>query len=168
MRRAKDILETQDELQEMFDYDPDTGEFCWKINPKGPVSAGDIAGRIHHTGYRVVKLKGEMWAAHRLIFKYMAGEEPEEIDHINRIKDDNRWCNLRAADRSLNGVNCAKKNMKKSARKTCIYRGVRWQGSDDTWRWSVTRNGNVIAKQGYKYPEDAYYGRQEYLRSIGE
>src|SRR4029077_7435541 len=43
---------------------------------------------------------------HRLAFLWVNGEWPrEEVDHVNRVKDDNRWANLREATRSENTVN---------------------------------------------------------------
>lgn len=46
-------------------------------------------------------------SVHRLVWKAFNGEIPEglEIDHINRVKDDNRLSNLRAVTRSDNQRN---------------------------------------------------------------
>jgi hypothetical protein len=54
-------------------------------------------------GYLVVSILGEKYYLHRLIWKLVVGVEPTEfIDHINGIKDDNRWDNLREASSSQN------------------------------------------------------------------
>lgn len=50
-------------------------------------------------------IKGEQFRAHRIIFKWVHNEEPEEIDHINGIRDDNRIENLRACSRRENLLN---------------------------------------------------------------
>lgn len=47
---------------------------------------------------------------HRLIFLYMTGTLPKYVDHKNRKKDDNRWCNLRETTKSQNGANMVRKN----------------------------------------------------------
>lgn len=47
-----------------------------------------------------------MHAEHRLAFLYMTGAWPaDQVDHINMVRDDNRWANLRQADQSLNQRN---------------------------------------------------------------
>lgn len=35
----------------------------------------------------------------------MTGEWPDQVDHINGIRDDNRWCNLRDVDNQGNAKN---------------------------------------------------------------
>jgi hypothetical protein len=51
-----------------------------------------------------------IFQAHRLAWIYMTGEWPEEqIDHINRMRSDNRFCNLREATASQNVRNSARK-----------------------------------------------------------
>ena len=50
--------------------------------------------------------RSEQYSAHRLARLYQTGWwPPAHIDHVNLDKADNRWSNLRAATRSLNGAN---------------------------------------------------------------
>jgi AP2 domain. len=42
---------------------------------------------------------------HRFAWYYTYGEIPNIIDHINRVRDDNRICNLRNVDRAQNNKN---------------------------------------------------------------
>ncbi len=68
--------------------------------------AGSKAGTTSHDGYWRLLVKGKQQLSHRLAFFYMTGEWPKEhVDHINRIKLDNRWCNLREATASQNNRN---------------------------------------------------------------
>lgn len=104
-------------LNECFNYDPDTGVLSWKTRPvhhfKPPYlnrwnvkNAGNIVSTISHYGYIVVGIDGVKHPAHRVIFKLMTGLDPAEyIDHINNIKNDNRWSNLREATQSENERN---------------------------------------------------------------
>lgn len=62
-------------------------------------------GSYDKDGYLIMKIKGKQYKAHRLIFAYFNGYFPKEIDHINRVRDDNRIENLREATRSLNNAN---------------------------------------------------------------
>ena len=67
--------------------------------------------------------------SHRLAFLYMEGYFPEnDVDHINRIKDDNRWCNLREVFRSCNMRNC---DMMKT--NTSGITGVRFNKFNQKW-----------------------------------
>lgn len=99
---------TQIELKELLHYDPIRGTFTWLKSPSatGRVEIGREAGYLHKKGYiRIGIWKHQYWA-HRLAFLYMTGEWPKgEVDHKNKLKDDNRWDNLRRATRSQNASN---------------------------------------------------------------
>ena len=79
-----------------LEYCPETGCFT-----RGGVRAGSDKGN----GYRRVYYKGKVWAEHRLAFHMMEHPVPDLVDHINRNPSDNRWENLRPADRRLNTLN---------------------------------------------------------------
>jgi HNH endonuclease len=106
------LLPSQDYLRECFDYDPETGALTWKSRPRehfatkeawavwNARSAGRPAGWSDKEGYRIVGLVSH-FKAHRLIWKWMTGEEPpDDPDHSNRDRGDNRWDNLRPATRA--------------------------------------------------------------------
>lgn len=91
---------TFERLIQSLDYDPDTGIFLWKRYSGNKVAGSD------HQGYVRIKLDGKQYMAHRLAWFYTEGYMPEnEIDHINRKRDDNRFCNLRHVTRSCNAIN---------------------------------------------------------------
>jgi hypothetical protein len=93
-------------IRELLDYDPETGHLTWRVDRAMRVRAGDRAGYSDYSGYITIRINGTNYQAHRLAWLWMKGEWPEEeIDHINRIRDDNRWSNLREANRSGNVVN---------------------------------------------------------------
>jgi len=61
------------------------------------------AGTVLATGYRVIRVDGYRYLAHRLAWFYVYGAWPvSEIDHINLLKDDNRISNLRDVSRKEN------------------------------------------------------------------
>lgn len=45
---------TRDELAKLLEYDPDTGAFRWKVNRRGTAKAGQEAGHINASGYRII------------------------------------------------------------------------------------------------------------------
>jgi hypothetical protein len=101
----KDIK--QSELKEILHYEPTTGIFKWKVSNNNRINVGDVAGSINSdTGYHRIKINAKSYFAHRLAFLYMTGEfPPEQCDHINHSKDDNRWINLRLVSHQDNQRN---------------------------------------------------------------
>ena len=101
---------TQAEVAEILSYCPDTGVFTWKVSRRGgKAKAGQEAGHINPRGYRVINLVGAKFKAHRLAFLLMTGDWPtQHVDHINGVKDDNKWCNLREVSNGINAQNLKK------------------------------------------------------------
>lgn len=85
---------TREELRKIIRYDPDTGLFTR--------TDGSPCGYVMNTGYREISVNNKKWLAHRLAFVYMEDSLPKYVDHVNQIKDDNRWCNLRPCSHAEN------------------------------------------------------------------
>lgn len=98
---------TAEELRKLLDYKKETGRFFWIQTPRSHRRrAGEIAGSVHHRGYRVIFLLGRSYAEHRLVWLWMTGKWPKNsIDHINGTRDDNRWKNLRDVPIAVNSQN---------------------------------------------------------------
>ena len=93
---------SQAELHAMLDYNPETGEFRWKIYRAPNAQPGMLAGNKTSKGYHKIRVELGISPvfAHRLAWYYVHGYMPDysrmlEIDHINGVKDDNRISNLR-------------------------------------------------------------------------
>ena len=55
-----------------------------------------------------MQIDGKLYKVSRLAFLYVTGSWPENlVDHINGIRDDDRWCNLREATFQQNAQNKA-------------------------------------------------------------
>lgn len=96
---------TQAQLKAILHYDPESGIFTWIKPTHAKIHVGARAGSLMKDGYRRVRILGKSYAEHRLAFLYMTGEMPPEVDHDNRVRNDNRWKNLRAADSCKNKQN---------------------------------------------------------------
>ena len=89
---------TAERVRATFDYDPDTGIFTRLVEARsgrggGHLSAsiGDVAGHQRRDGYIAIKIDRIAYKAHRLAWLHVHGEwPPNEIDHINGDRGDNR------------------------------------------------------------------------------
>ena len=104
---------TQQILKESFDLSSD-GKLVRKKNT-GKAKIGTSSECKDKNGYIVIGFKGKTHKAHRLVWLYAYGELPKgPIDHINRIKDDNRLENLRVVSYSQNRQNISVQSNSKS------------------------------------------------------
>ena len=100
---------TAEKLRERLDYDPETGVFTWRVKPRQKSIIGH-AGHLSKTGYVYISVQKKSYPAHRLAWLYTYGCWPhKEIDHINRVRSDNRIANLREATRAENCANRKKR-----------------------------------------------------------
>ena len=146
---------TQSRLKELLHYNQNTGEFLWLKTVNSRAMFGSIAGYDNPAGYSYIRVDNTGYLAHRLVFLYMEGAfPPDQVDHINRDKHDNRWCNLRHADRYLNHSNKCTNNK---------FIGVYWRKGRDRW-CARTRNVNGRHKiiGSFKTHLAACYARHAY------
>ena len=141
---------SQAQLKEVLEYNPDTGLFTWKKTFRNRVVVGSVAG-CKNKGYIVIKINRKRHLAHRLAYLYMAGKFPENlIDHINHIRDDNRWTNLRDATTSQNQANRVKQKNNTSG-----YKGVRWNKTTKKWCARIRYMNKDIHIGVYTTPQEA-------------
>lgn len=111
-------------VREVLDYDPLTGVMRWRISDRYR-RRDQMAGRRTAKGYLVVSFRNYKFLVHRIAFLIMTGAMPDVVDHINGIKTDNRWCNLRPSSAAENAQN--QRNAKRINKVGLI--GVRRRGS---------------------------------------
>lgn len=153
---------------DLISYDPDSGKFSWKylVGVTGKIFSGS-PGWINCDGYlRFNDGRSEIFA-HRLAFEVMNGQAlPDDIDvdHMNGVRDDNRWCNLRQVVRTQNCMNAGLKSNNTSGHK-----GVYWDNSRGQWcaeikaygqRWRLGRfNSLEAAVQARMAKEAEVFGK---------
>lgn len=76
---------------------------------------------------------------------------PDQIDHRNRTRDDNRWDNLRPADNSVNQA-----NVLSYANNTSGFKGVSWCASEGKWRAQLMHRGKRILSKDFISKQEAY------------
>lgn len=152
---------TQKELKDVLNYNPKTGIFTWKIHSwKNKI--GSAAGSLNGWGYVLIAIKQKSYLAHRLAFLYMTGCLPKNnVDHINRIKYDNRWLNLRNATYSENRLNTGMRSTNTSG-----YRGAYKNNVTGNYQARAFLNGGSVSLGTYKTAKEANDAYENYARLI--
>lgn len=140
---------TQDRLRELFRYDPETGDFL-RIKGVKKAAAGVIAGTKDLNGYITISVDCRRYYAHRLAWMYTHGVLPKQIDHKDRNRSNNRLCNLRAADNSLNGANKLKPSASGQR-----FKGVRKMKGTNRWMARIKHGSKEVHIGTYATEEDA-------------
>ena len=141
---------TVDLLNELFDYDKETGDLIWKVRKAKRVKVGDIAGHIESTGYKRLMINAKSYLVHRIVFLMHKGYLPKTIDHINGDRLDNRVENLRAVTANQN-----QHNRKINSNSTSGFKGVSWCKTHKHWRAAIKLEGKKINLGRFKTPEEA-------------
>jgi len=147
---------TVERLRQVLDYEPQTGLFKWRERVARCVQIGDVAGcREKRIGYVTIGIDGDVYKAHRLAWLFVTGAWPKKyIDHINGVKHDNRFENLREVFEDGNSQNVRKPNKRN---KSGFIGVIRFQ---KRWRASITVNKKTKYIGDYDTPEEAH---QAYL-----
>ncbi len=155
---------------QLLRYEPETGRLFWRPRsaaffadtPK--VSAAGQASRwnakhaeketflgVNKLGYRVGKIFRRHYSAHRVIWVMQTGAWPAgEVDHADTDPANNRWDNLREADRSDQEA-----NKKVRSDNTSGFKGVSWSKRDGKWTTKLKYRGVCYSLGSYTNVEDA-------------
>ncbi len=140
-----------EELKSVLGYRHETGEFHWIKPTNRRIAAGAAAGALTDNGYLAITINGKKHLAHRLAwFVFYGTIPPEYIDHVNRIKTDNRISNLRLATMAQNAENREARSDNKSG-----FKGVSWCKNKKMWSAQIQRNGKNIHREFFTSKEDA-------------
>ena len=129
---------TQERIKKLLSYDPDYGVFT-RLTSAGGFVKGTKAGSNHNAGYLRIGIDGREYLCHRLAWLYVTGELPKQIDHINHIRTDNRWCNLRSVDSQENHKNTS---IRKDNKSGAI--GVHWNKEKKRWGSQININKKTV------------------------
>lgn len=139
-------------LNRLLFYDAETGRLWWRkrslcdcasvhaMNMWNARSAGKEAFTARHPrGYRIGAIKNKSYIAHRVIWCMVHGEWPDQIDHINGERSDNRLFNLRSVNNATNH-----KNVGIPSNNTSGVSGVSWSKKERKWLARITVEGDEI------------------------
>ena len=160
-------LPLQETLKELIDYYPETGELIWRIRTDDLKWSKRWAGKpaldgLDKYGYKRGKLLGKYALSHRIAWKWVIGEDPEHIDHINGDKSDNRFCNLRSVTRSEN-----MQNRKKHTNNKTGVTGVYWHSNHKRWVAAISTGGRRRTIGYFKTIDEAKEARAKAEEEYG-
>ena len=159
---ASDLI-TAERLRALLHYDPETGVFTWRVSRHHP-RAGVEAGYRRSDGYMEIRLDGRgsrHYRMSRLAWLYVTGEWPAaEIDHIDGVRANNRWSNLREATPSQN-----RWNGKTPKHNTSGFKGVSWHRHRGKWVANINAHRKRQFLGEFDTPWQAY---QAYLKRAAE
>lgn len=132
-------LPSQKFLRECLRYNRRTGKLFWRKRPLSHFVSEGMRRRWNNRyagleaftqktdeGYLRGAIYKRTYLAHRVIWKWVTGEEPPPIlDHIGRDESDNRWGNIRPATQVQNCMNRE-------------HRGISFDADQGKWRARIT------------------------------
>ena len=121
-------------LSKLF-YEPTTGNIRW-------INNGNIATTKTKNGYLEVSamengIRYRMFA-HRFAIMFMGKKLPEQVDHQDHDRTNNKWTNLKSSCKKHNA-----KNMSKTKANTSGVTGVVWDKRRNMWKAQIRFNEKV-------------------------
>ena len=129
-----------DYLRAILDYNPEIGVLTWRARPIEHFKslracrswnarfAGIEVGGVGGRGYKQMRIDYMRYQTHRITYFMHHGVEPDNIDHINHDKQDNRIENLRSVTHEEN-----MKNRSLQSNNTSGVIGVCWFKNLNKW-----------------------------------
>lgn len=136
-------------LRKLFDYDPSTGVVTRLVCTANRQTVGEQVGAPGARGYLQATIHSEKYMLHRLIWMWVYGAWPaHKVDHINRVRSDNRLTNLREV---THAENCHNQSL--STRNWSGFTGAAWDKSRCLWVASIGINGKQLHLGRFLTPE---------------
>ena len=148
MAKASPI--TAELARQLLRYEPEAGKLFW-VQRSREMFANQNAFTMWNTryamkeafttvdgrGYRVGAIFDRLYRAHRVMSLIVTGEWPtDQIDHINGVRVDNRWINLRAVSNTEN-----QRNQFRRTDNTSGVCGVHWRKDCQKWSADIKVDG---------------------------
>lgn len=160
--RAKGILYWRKRSPDMFtgnNYHSGKSQ-CDMFNKR---YAGKIAGTAKSSkGYCVIGIDKQVYLAHRVIWLLEYGNWPNQVDHIDGDKTNNRLGNLRSVSGKENQRNMAISRINRSGTS-----GVDWHRQAKRWRARINASGVSIHLGLFTSKSDAVLARKKAERRLG-
>lgn len=170
-----DRLPDQKTLKQLLDYDPETGKLYWKARPREMFSSdrswnawnkrfagAEAFTAVNPDGYRYGTINKTTHRAHRVIYCLVSDQIPDQVDHINGDRSDNRWANLRGVSQVENS-----RNMRRSPRNTSGVTGVHLNKKLNKFQSYIRADGKLQHLGLFETMEAAVAARRNAEATLG-
>ena len=124
---------SQKRLKRHVHYNPENGLFTRILDHRGRIVSIPLFPVPHSAGYLRMRIEGKMYFLHRLAIRYMTGDLPNVVDHLNGDRADNSWTNL------SNGTQ--RENMRNKEYNRAGTGGVHFNRTRRRWIATFTKDG---------------------------
>ncbi len=180
LKYANDSMPSIAMLRACVAYDSDSGVLIWNRRPIEHFTSARAAAiwntkyasqpvKKRSRGYVIVCItvdrKEHGCRGHRVAWALTTGAWPDHlVDHVNGVRDDNRWANLRSADDTINQWNKSFCSRNKSG-----FKGVHRHSQNSNFVAQIKVGAKVTHLGCFETPEAAYsvYRKKE-LAARGE
>lgn len=148
-------------FHELFFYDPVTGNILQK-KKRPKIQIGTIAGALTPKGYRYIQVQGRKYPAHHLVWFFETGSLPAlSLDHIDGIKSNNHFSNLRQVTTKQNNEHRGKQKNNSTG-----YKGVTFNKRLNKFIAQIQHNYNSIHLGVFDTALEASIKYEEYAKSV--
>lgn len=158
-RKVAEAQVTTEQLKHWFEYKD--GHLYWDNPIDKRIKKGQRFGNIDSEGYVRGAIKRKHYREHRLVYQLFHGSVPQQLDHINGVKTDNRIENLRPATPSENLC-----NKPKQSNNTTGYKGVSYCKRDKRYWARICKDGIKVSLGYFDNPHDAGKAYQKAAKEI--
>ena len=163
------LLPAPEALRQLLCYKPDTGKLYWRERtpdmfkrPSQCKSWNKIYAEkealyyVDNCGYKRGSVLNKVVLAHVAAYAIYFGIYPDNTDHINGDRSDNRIQNLRSVSKRENSL-----NRKINSNNTSGYVGVAWLRHSQRWQARVKIHGRQISLGCFANFDDAVKVRKK-------
>ena len=178
---------TRDDMLELLDYDPITGDLRWKRRGEDLIAikrirntwnsafAGEIAGASDmETGRMRIMVKGKCLHAKRIVYAIMTGDLPKSpVVHINGNESDLSWKNIALksdlSDTQKKSAEQLKIDLKAFKKSTAskVYPGVTYDAYSNEWRSVINISFIAIIVGMFRTAAEAIDARSDEITRMG-
>ncbi len=141
------VLPDVDYLRSILRFEPETGDFYWKVDRGTNIKSGTRAGSLSKSnGYMLIGIEGKVYKSHQLALLLYSGEfkthdvDGDElvVDHVDGDRSNNRIENLRYVSNSVNVQKRVRNEVKYTTNGVALPNGIQQNNKSEKFMIATT------------------------------